>query len=421
LSVPDTNICNQASAWSAQTQRFGSNRVCIPTLDLALTKAYNGPTVTPGQSITYTVSYTNDGSATAFGATITDTVPDHTLFDADASTPGWSCPSGAPPGTPCSYAVGDLETGQNGTLTFVATVTNPLPAGVQAVTNEARVASQRGFSITTVITTPVLAHAELVVSKSDGVTKFRPGDNLTYTITLHNTGNKGSSGITLTDELPHHTTFVVGSASDGGTYDPTTREIIWPLVSLLPAERSLSRTFQVIVDDPLPAHVVQITNTATVTDDGTNGDPPAGNVATDVDTFDFRPSLRIIKHGPLAAEAGESVIYTLTVATVSYTPTALRPKAIGDGSPIRDLVVTDSIAGPVHYVRGDDGNGLLEIGEAWVYTASYTIRDTNLGMLVNVGTATGRDINGDEVTVTTTHATLIAQQPLYLPLVAKPH
>jgi uncharacterized repeat protein (TIGR01451 family) len=421
LSVPDTDICNQASAWSAQAQRFGSNKVCIETLDLALSKAYSGPTVTPGQPITYTLGYTNSGSATAFGAIITDTVPAHTLFDPSASTPGWSCPASAPPGTSCSYAVGDLETGQSGTLTFVATVTNPLSAGVRAVTNEARLASQRGFSVTYTITTPVLANAELVVSKSNGITIFRPGDSLTYTITLHNTGNKGATGITLTDKLPDHTTFVAGSASDGGTYQPAAREIIWPLIPLLPGEGSLSRTFQVVVDDPLPAHVIQITNTVTVTDDGTNGDTPAGNVATDVDTFDFRPALRMIKHGPLAAEAGETVVYTLTVATVSYTPTSLRPRGIGDGSLIRDLTVTDSVASPVHYVRGDDGNDLLEIGEAWVYTASYTIRDADHGTLVNVGTATGRDINGDKVTATTTHATIIAGQPLYLPLVAKLH
>ena len=166
---------------------------------------------------------------------------------------------------------------------------------------------------------------------------------------------------------------------------------------------------------------MQITNTVTVTDDQTNGDTPTGNVATDVNTFDFRPSLRIIKHGPLVAEVGETVVYTLTVATVSYTPTSLRSGSIGDGSPIRDLTVSDSVASPVHYVRGDDGNALLEIGEAWVYTASYTIRATDHGMLVNVATARGQDINGDQVTVTTTHATAIAGKPLYLPLVAKPH
>ena len=71
--------------------------------------------------------------------------------------------------------------------------------------------------------------------------------------------------------------------------------------------------------------------------------------------------------------------------------------ANGDGSPISDIIVTDSIASPVTYVSGDDGDGLLERGEAWIYTASYLVQHTDPDPLVGVATVTGRDGDGDLV------------------------
>jgi hypothetical protein len=86
--------------------------------------------------------------------------------------------------------------------------------------------------------------------------------------------------------------------------------------------------------------------------------------------------------------------------------------------------VRDSIASPIYYVGGDGSNhttpdGVLEMGEVWVYTASYTIQNTDRGRLVNIGTVTGRDGNGQVVTAVSTHTTLVAGQTLYLPLIVR--
>lgn len=260
------------------------------------------------------------------------------------------------------------------------------------------------------------ARAELVVDKTDGVATVRPGESLTYTITLRNTGRRGSAGIVLTDTLPQHAAYVPGSASNGGRYDPVARQIVWTPASYLPGGQHISRTYRVLVHDPLPLQTLYLTNTITVDDDGANGDADAGNQATDVNTVDRHPALRIVKRGPETAEVGERIVYTLSVATVSYTPTGLGASRIGDGSPIRDLVVYDSLAHPVHYAGGDDGDQLLELSETWVYTASYTVTASDRGTLVNTATARGYDINGDLLTAADSHTTLVTGQMLYLPI-----
>jgi hypothetical protein len=139
-------------------------------------------------------------------------------------------------------------------------------------------------------------------------------------------------------------------------------------------------------------------------DDRANGDAEAGNRAIDVDTVERHPSLRILKHGPATANVRDRIVYTDRIALV------------GDGSPVRQIVVTDPLADRVPYTGGDDGDSVLEQGEAWVYTARYTVRTADRGALINVATALGIDINGDAVTATVSFTPRVPGQAIFLPL-----
>jgi uncharacterized repeat protein (TIGR01451 family) len=298
-------------------------------------------------------------------------------------------------------------------------VTDPLPAGIAAILNTGQISSRYGPTISDTLSVPVIANAELIVHKSDGVTRFQAGDILTYTISLANAGNQGASGIVVTDTLPAHTAFVPGSASHGGVYLPTNRQVVWTIAPPLSGKSDISRTVQVQVNDPLPEHVTQITNTITVVDDGANGDTLSGNAALDINMLEFKPAIRIGKYGPAFAEIGDTITFTFTVSTVSFTPTAARANAIGDGSPIHQVQVYDSKIGSIPFGHGDDGDGLLELGEVWVYTADYIVKLQDRGSLVNIGTVSGQDVNGDVVSDTSTHTTVVPGRTLYLPLAFK--
>jgi hypothetical protein len=99
------------------------------------------------------------------------------------------------------------------------------------------------------------------------------------------------------------------------------------------------------------------------------------------------------------------------------THTSIQASASGDGSPVSNVAVTDDFAGVASYVRGDDGDGLLKVGEAWVYTASYTIQATDPNPLVNEGLVTGEDRDGDPISDTVTHST--TTHFIFLPIVLK--
>lgn len=72
-----------------------------------------------------------------------------------------------------------------------------------------------------------------------------PGDQLTYTVTVGNTGTRASVPTTVTDTLPDGVTFV--SADNGGVYDSSTRTVTWA-VPAIPRDDSLVFTVTVTVD-----------------------------------------------------------------------------------------------------------------------------------------------------------------------------
>jgi uncharacterized repeat protein (TIGR01451 family) len=125
--------------------------VAIPTvaltnldkLDLALTVSDADATAEPGDSILYTLAYnvTGSGAATATAVTVSDTVPAGSSFNAGASTPGWTCTPDANAGSVCSFALGTLAAGANGTLAFAVDSIFPVPNGVAQIVNSASIAT----------------------------------------------------------------------------------------------------------------------------------------------------------------------------------------------------------------------------------------------------------------------------------------
>jgi hypothetical protein len=109
---------------------------------------------------------------------------------------------------------------------------------------------------------------------------------------------------------------------------------------------------------------------------------------------DYAPVIQVVKEGPASASVGDTVVYTFTLTN---------DDALGDGSDIDNVSVEDNVAGAATYVSGDDGNDLvLEVGETWIYTASYTIQPDDPDPLVNIVTASGQDVDGDPVSDTDT-------------------
>ena len=112
------------------------------------------------------------------------------------------------------------------------------------------------------------------------------------------------------------------------------------------------------------------------------------------------------------ASVGDTVVYTLSVTNDAVH---------GDGSPILDLSLRDDLAGAVTLVRGDDGDARLEVGETWVYTASYTIQETDPDPVINVASVSGVDLDGEEVPEASDRHVIVTGDRLFLfmPLVLR--
>jgi hypothetical protein len=107
--------------------------------DLGIVKADNGQQVQYGDTISYTLTYSNSGTQGATGVIITDTVPAGTTFNPGSpSSAGWTCVPNNNAGSVCTYPVGPLAGGgAGGSVIFSIIVNGSLPVGIQTISNTA--------------------------------------------------------------------------------------------------------------------------------------------------------------------------------------------------------------------------------------------------------------------------------------------
>ena len=141
----------------------------------------------------------------------------------------------------------------------------------------------------------------LVLAKDDGQSAIQPGETTTYTLTAANASLLDRTGVVITDLLPPDTLFI--SASDGGIEAGGT--VTWPAFDL-PALSTAARTLTLQVDAAIPVSVSALTNTATVTDDGSQGpDPsPENNTASDSNAV---LTVRADAGGPYTGDEGIAI------------------------------------------------------------------------------------------------------------------
>ncbi|PVM92917.1 DUF7507 domain-containing protein, partial [Caulobacter endophyticus] len=225
-----------------------------------------------------------------------------------------------------------------------------------------------------------------------GGTADAAGEQVSYTITVANTGNVMLDGVTVTDPYAD-----AGSIMRGA-------DLVGDNDALLEVGETWSYTATHTVTqaeiDSNGGGDGALENTATADSNQTGPDTDDASVPVD-----RRPSLNITKDatvpGGTADAAGEQISYVITVANTGNTTL--------DG-----VTVTDPYADAGSIMRGadlvGDNDGLLEIGETWSYTATHTVTQAEIdsngggdGALENTATAdsnqTGPDTDDASVPV----------------------
>jgi uncharacterized repeat protein (TIGR01451 family) len=275
-------ISNTATIASGNVDPNNSNNSSTATTtiatsaDLSVTKVGAPNPVTAGTNLTYTITVNNAGPSDAANVSVADITPTGLTFVSNSG--------GCTNAFPCN--LGTLTPGQSVTITSTYTVT-PGYSGT-SVTNTASVSSTTsdpnpGNNSGTVATN-VVTSSDLSVTKSGTPNPVTAGTNLTYTITVKDTGPSNAATVSLSDPLPPATTFV-SLASPGGWSCTTPAVGAGGTVSCTIASFAPGNAvFTLIVR--VPANVsagTTITNTATVsspTADPTTSDQSATVTAT---------------------------------------------------------------------------------------------------------------------------------------------
>jgi uncharacterized repeat protein (TIGR01451 family) len=277
----------------------------VPTVvtagpELTLTKSVDKATATPGETLVYTLSYSNTGTADATLTEITDAVPALTTF-ASASDGGTEAAGVV------TWSLGTVAAGASGSVTLTVTLDGVFPVGETTVTNSAVVVSPDNPPVppTPDVPTVVTAGPELTLTKSVDKATASPGETLVYTLSYSNAGNADATLTEITDAVPAFTTFA--SASDGGT--EAAGVVTWSLGTVA-AGASGSVTLTVTLDGVFPVGETTVTNSAVVVSPDNPPVPPTPDVPTVVTAG---PELTLTKSVDKAtATPGETLVYTLS-------------------------------------------------------------------------------------------------------------
>jgi large repetitive protein len=147
-----------------------------------------------------------------------------------------------------------------------------------------------------------------------------PGDVLTYTVNLTNSGNFTATNVTINDALPANTTFL--SATPPQTTGPAPNNVLtWQIPGELPPGATASVSFSVRVNTGTPPNTI-ISNSASVTSRESGGVAFQSNSV--VNTVVSLRNIGINKTAnppPGAVAQGGNITYSLTVSNNGNTPT----------------------------------------------------------------------------------------------------
>ena len=367
---PDSNPGNNTGT-ATETPKYA---------DLAVTKTTDKPQPNVGETITYTVTLRNDGTATATNVAVTDTLPANVLFVSATPAAGTTFTPSAAPVTGGVWRVPTIAPGQSLALTLTATATLPGVLYNNATITGSDVWDPNDRNNTSNSPTDPQS-ADLVVSKTVNNPRPNVGDNVTFTITLDNLGPSTARNVTLTDLLPAGLEYVTHTQSTGA-YLPGTG--VWTVGDVAAgATNTLTLTAKVLAPASGPA--LPIKNTATAT--ATTPDPNPNQNTGESTVVPQQADLAVVKTVSNATpNVGETIAFTIGVA--NFGPDT----ATG-------VVVNDLLPTGITFVSASSTQGTYNAGTG-VWTIG-TVTTNDFPILQIVATV-DRPASGIPPTVTNT-------------------
>ncbi len=195
----------------------------LASADLSVTQIGSPDPVIAGNTVTYVVTVTNLGSATASSARLFHEIPEGiNVFESSATASQGGCTMLYSSGFSC--ALGDLAAGGSDTVTVTVLIgaTTSSPVITSTVGVASNVGDSTGANNRSVVTTTIAQSADLSVTVSDAPDPVGVGEALTYTIDIANVGPSLAAATLLTDTLPADLTFGSATTTQGSCTGTTT-------------------------------------------------------------------------------------------------------------------------------------------------------------------------------------------------------
>ncbi|TAH47634.1 MAG: DUF11 domain-containing protein, partial [Gammaproteobacteria bacterium] len=313
----------------------------------------------PGETLTYTITLTNNGGVNATGVGITDVLDPNVGFV--------SADNGGVFGAGSVTWTGlTVNAGGNLVLTVQTQVADPIAAGVTQILNLVHVTGSTPPACPPsgpqCVITPTLAN--LAVSKvlsgesitADGIAE--PGEVLTYTITVSNAGGTVALNTIINEVVPQNTTFFADSPNIWvGCVDGSPAGTACDTIVDVPAQSggtpgTISVDFMVLVDDPLAVGVTSIFNAVALNDET----PP------DCVALPGSPGCAVV---PTANLRLTKVVDSVTPTGPGRYRVTYRIDVVNLGGSAGSYTLTDTFGFP--------GSGVVYTGNAQVTTTGGTI------------------------------------------------
>jgi uncharacterized repeat protein (TIGR01451 family) len=367
-------------------------------VSLAVSKTDGSPTYVPGGAATYTITVTNTGLSDATDVTVTDTLPGGVTLTGNATcAPNGTASCGTVTGTTGQMSLGTtgahIPAGAGNSLVFTAPVAFAANMLADPLINSATASDgPSGASGSGSDSDGRNATADLAITKSDGVTTAVPGQSVTYSIVVSNTGPSDVVGATVADTLPAAIASATWTcvAAGGGTCTASGSGNINDTVNL-PVGATLTYT---LVANIAPSATGNLSNTASVAAPaGVTDSNPGNNSATDTDTLAPQADLAITKtDGVTTVNPGQAVTYTIVASNSG--PSAVAGANVSDTLPASLTGATWTCAASAGSACPASGSGNINalvnllVGGTATFTLNATVSPSASGSISNTAVVT---------------------------------
>ena len=356
--------------------------------DLTLTKEVSDASVEVGETVTFTLTVSNEGPATSTAVTLTDPLPAGLGFVSVASDSG-VCGEASGVVT-CNF--GQLAVGEMASSTIVAIAVN---AG--EVTNTATVFGAQndpnvGDNSDSATVEIGDVFADLSIEKAASNDEVSIGDIVVFTLQVRNNGPATSTNVVITDSLPSNLDFLA-AVSTTGSCDETGNVVTCELGDLGNGEGA----------------VVFIDAEATAAGEAVNVASVAGD-ELDPEESDNTASATVLVNAPAPLESDLSITKTASdnhVLAGEHVVFTIQVLNMGLGTST-DVVVTDALPSRLAFVSavsttgvcGETGNVVIcELGDladgegAEILIEVEALRS---GTAVNTAEVSGNETDADD-------------------------